>query len=58
VPLSSQVPLKLQIEAEKIYGVDNNHVGTLTDEKFLLVFNRILYPVVGKTKGKKYLEFF
>lgn len=42
VPLSSQVPLNLQTEAKQVYGFNNDHVGTLSDEEFLVLFNRIL----------------
>lgn len=42
VPLQSQVPLKLQSEATRMYVFNNDHVGTLGDDKFLDLFNRIL----------------
>lgn len=42
VGLDSQIPLKLQTEATRIYGFNNNHVGTLADEKFIKLFNSVL----------------
>lgn len=42
VKLNSQIPFKLQSEAERIYGFNNNHVGTLNDKGFLELFNSIL----------------
>jgi pimeloyl-ACP methyl ester carboxylesterase len=42
VPLHCQIPPKLQSEAVRTYGFNNNHVGTLNDESFLELFARIL----------------
>ncbi len=42
VPLQSQSQPKLQSESTRIYVVNNNHVGTLSDKGFLQLFNEIL----------------
>lgn len=42
VSLESQIPLKLQAEAEKIYGFNSSHAGVLQDRKFITRFNTIL----------------
>jgi pimeloyl-ACP methyl ester carboxylesterase len=42
VSLESQVPLKLQSESTRIYLFNNDHVGTLSDNSFLDMFNGIL----------------
>jgi len=42
VSLQSQVSLKLQTESKRMYVFNNDHVGTLYDEYFLALFNRIL----------------
>ena len=42
VPLQSQLPLKVQQNAVRIYGFNNTHVGTLKDKVFLDLFNSIL----------------
>ncbi len=42
VPLDSQIPSKHQSEATRIYGFNNNHVGTLDDEGFIKLFNSVL----------------
>lgn len=41
VDLNSQIPLKLQSEATRIYGFNNNHTGTLKDKEFLVLLNSI-----------------
>jgi len=46
VSLQSQLPQKLQSEAMRIYGFNNDHVGTLRDEDFLKIFHRI----IGQTR--------
>lgn len=42
VALESQIPLKLQQEAVRIYGFNSDHAGILKDEQFVLTFNGIL----------------
>jgi len=42
VHLQSQIPLKLQSEAVRMYGFNNTHTGTLNDAAFLELFNMIL----------------
>ncbi len=42
VALESQIPIKLQSEAVRMYGFENSHVGTLNDDAFIEVFGRIL----------------
>jgi pimeloyl-ACP methyl ester carboxylesterase len=43
--LKSQIPLKLQSEAVRMYGVNNTHVGTLNDVEFLELFNATLAAI-------------
>ena len=47
VALESQIPLKLQSESERMYGFVNDHVGTLNDEAFIEIFQRIFRERVG-----------
>ena len=42
VDLESQIPLKLQAEATRIYGFNNTHAGILDDKVFIAQFNKIL----------------
>ena len=42
VPLQSQIPMQLQTKVTRLYGFNNNHVGTLNDDTFLTLFNSIL----------------
>jgi pimeloyl-ACP methyl ester carboxylesterase len=42
VHLQSQIPLKLQSEALRMYGFNNSHAGTLNDAAFLERFHMIL----------------
>jgi hypothetical protein len=42
VGLNSQLPLKLQSEATRMFGFNNTHVGTLHDDAFIELFNEIL----------------
>ena len=42
VHLQSQIPLKLQSEAVRMYGFNNTHAGILNDAAFLELFNMIL----------------
>lgn len=42
VSLESQIPMRLQTETTRLYGFNNNHVGTLNDDAFLSLFNSIL----------------
>lgn len=42
VDLESQIPLKLQSEATRIYGFNNTHAGILRDKEFIARFQRIL----------------
>lgn len=42
VALESQIPLKLQSEAVRLYGFRNTHVGTLSDPSFIALFEGIL----------------
>jgi hypothetical protein len=48
VPLQSQVPLKLQSESIRMYAFNNDHVGTLNDNNFLGLLNRILKDNIAK----------
>ncbi|WP_455210661.1 lipase family alpha/beta hydrolase [Kaarinaea lacus] len=47
VSLNSQIPLKLQSEATRMFGFNNTHVGTVNEEAFIKLFNEIL------TNGEK-----
>lgn len=42
VGLNSQIPLKLQSEATRMFGFNNTHVGTVNDDAFIKLFNEIL----------------
>ena len=42
VPMQSQLPYLIQVNAAKIYGFNNTHLGTLKDRAFLNLFNAIL----------------
>ena len=42
VTMQSQLPNKLQSEAVEMYGFSNDHVGTLSDPRFLTLFNNLL----------------
>lgn len=42
VALQSQVPMKLQLESSRMYIFNDDHVGTLNNENFHRLFNRIL----------------
>lgn len=42
VDLKSQIPSKLQSEATRMYGFNNDHVGILSDDDFLGLFDKIL----------------
>jgi pimeloyl-ACP methyl ester carboxylesterase len=42
VGLNSQLPLKLQSEATRMFGFNNTHVGTVHDEAFIALFNEML----------------
>ena len=42
VSLQSQIPMQLQTETTRLYGLNNSHVGTLNDDDFLSLFNSIL----------------
>lgn len=42
VALQSQVPLKLQSESIRMYAFNNNHSGTLSDDNFVDLLNKIL----------------
>lgn len=42
VDLESQIPLKLQLEATRVYGFNASHAGILKDEAFIKHFNQIL----------------
>jgi pimeloyl-ACP methyl ester carboxylesterase len=48
VPLQSQVPLKLQLESKHIYVFNNDHTGTLNDNNFLGLLNRVLKENIEK----------
>jgi pimeloyl-ACP methyl ester carboxylesterase len=48
VSLQSQVPLKLQLESIRMYAFNNDHVGTLNDNNFLGLLNRILKDNIEK----------
>ncbi|MCK4674459.1 MAG: alpha/beta fold hydrolase [Gammaproteobacteria bacterium] len=49
VSLESQIPLKLQAEAERIYGFNSGHASVLQDKKFIARFNNILEEVYNNT---------
>jgi pimeloyl-ACP methyl ester carboxylesterase len=42
VELESQIPLKLQSEATRMYGFNNTHAGILHDKIFITQFHKIL----------------
>jgi pimeloyl-ACP methyl ester carboxylesterase len=42
VQLKTQIPLKIQADATKLYGINDSHVGTLLNYEFLNLFNLIL----------------
>jgi pimeloyl-ACP methyl ester carboxylesterase len=42
VNLNSQIPLKLQSEATRMFGFNNTHVGTVNEAAFITLFNEIL----------------
>ena len=42
VPLEQQLPMKQQLEAARVYGFNNSHMGTLSDPGFIRLFNTIL----------------
>jgi pimeloyl-ACP methyl ester carboxylesterase len=42
VPLRSQIPLKIQAEAKRLYGFNDSHVGILSDRAFIEQFNAVL----------------
>jgi len=48
VTLQSQSPLKLQSESIRMYAFNNDHVGTLNDNNFLGLLNRILKDNIKK----------
>jgi hypothetical protein len=48
VPLESQIPQKLQSESTRMYAFNNDHVGTLNDNNFLALLNRILKDKIEK----------
>jgi len=48
VQLQSQIPRKLQSESIRMYGFNNDHVGTLMDNEFLSLFNQILKNNIEK----------
>jgi hypothetical protein len=48
VALESQIPFKLQTEAVRMYGFVNDHVGTLSDEGFLILFKEILADDIAR----------
>ncbi len=45
VGLNSQLPLKLQSEAKRMFGFNNTHVGTVNDKAFIALFNEMLTHV-------------
>lgn len=42
IPLQSQAPLKLQLESTRMYVFNNDHVGTLNDKDFHVMFNKVM----------------
>jgi len=42
VALNSQLPFKLQSENSRMYGFNNDHVGTLNDNGFITLMNSLL----------------
>ena len=53
VSLESQIPLKLQAEAERIYGFNSGHASVLQDEKFITRFNAILEETINKNASSR-----
>ena len=53
VSLESQIPLKLQAEAERIYGFNSSHAGVLQNRKFITTFNTILEESLNKNAISK-----
>ncbi len=49
VPLESQLPMKFQLEATRIYGFNSSHTGILRDKKFINHFNAILRESMNQT---------
>ena len=52
VHLQSQIPLKSQSEAVRMYGFNNTHTGTLNDAAFLELFNMILADSLATPKNQ------
>ena len=48
VPLDSQLHYQLQLEARHMYGFVDTHVGTLSDERFIELFNRLMDESLGQ----------
>jgi pimeloyl-ACP methyl ester carboxylesterase len=48
VSLQSQIPLKLQVEAVRVYGFNDTHAGILNDPAFLELFHAILADGYGE----------
>lgn len=42
VSLGSQIPYKTQVESTRMYGFNNDHVGTLNDPDLLVLFSKLL----------------
>ena len=54
VGLNSQIPLKLQSEATRMFGFNNTHVGTVNEDAFVALFNQIL---VNGQKGGTFIDY-
>ena len=53
VSLESQIPVELQVEAEKIYGFNSGHASILQDEIFITRFNAILEETFNKNASSR-----
>ena len=53
VSLESQIPVGLQVEAEKIYGFNSGHASILQDEIFITRFNAILEETFNKNASSR-----
>jgi hypothetical protein len=54
VGLNSQIPLKLQSEATRMFGFNNTHVGTVNEDAFIRLFNEIL---ANGQKGGTFIDY-
>lgn len=54
VSLNSQIPLKLQSEATRMFGFNNTHVGTVNEKAFIKLFNAML---TNGEKGGSFIDY-